>query len=221
MTIETGLLFLESLLLIATITLLLYSIREGKDRKKLLIEVGKTTKILTRQEYFLTVIDSMMDAEVEVVGCITGRPPTGDDQKRTRDVIAAIKRLSKKGIRVKYLIPKFPDRLHIGYLYTKAGAEIRYSSCLMVHNIRFIVVDDRLVVVGIPEITGEKEATKKGYRIPAEGLAMLLKNYFNSCENQISYVDYIKEVIKQTGTTPKLLAHELRIDVEELERLAK
>ncbi len=108
MTIETGLLLLESVLLIATVILLIYSIREGKHRKKLLIEVGKATKILTRQEYFLTVIDSMMDAKKEIIGCITGRPPTGDDRKRTRDIIDAIERLTKKGVRVKYLMPKFP-----------------------------------------------------------------------------------------------------------------
>lgn len=62
MTIEKGLLILESILLVATIILLLYNIREGKNRKGLLLEIGRTTKILTRQEYFLMVIDSMMDA---------------------------------------------------------------------------------------------------------------------------------------------------------------
>jgi len=74
MKIETVLLILESILLIATIILLLYSIREGKDRRNLLLEVGKATKILTRQEYFLTVKDSMMDAKEEISGFITGRP---------------------------------------------------------------------------------------------------------------------------------------------------
>ncbi|OGW73021.1 MAG: hypothetical protein A2484_07340 [Nitrospirae bacterium RIFOXYC2_FULL_44_7] len=100
----------------------------------------------------------------------------------------------------------------------KAGAEIRYSSCLMAHNIRFIIVDDRIVVIGIPDSIGEKEATKKGYRIPSEGLAMILKDYFNKCGNQISFVEYLEEVIKQTGATPKHLAQELQIDETELEK---
>ena len=52
MTIETWLLVLESVLLIATIILLLFSIREGRGRKKLLLEVEQATKVLTRQEYF-------------------------------------------------------------------------------------------------------------------------------------------------------------------------
>ena len=80
-TVEKGLLILESILLAVTIVLLLYSIREGRQRKNLLLEIGKTTKILTRQEYFLTVIDSMMDAKEEIIGCITGRHPTGDARK--------------------------------------------------------------------------------------------------------------------------------------------
>jgi len=220
MTIETWLLILESVLLVATIMLLLYSIREGKGRKELLLEVSKTAKILSRQEYFLAVTDSMLEAKSEIVGCITGRLPTGEDKKRTMDVISHIKRLTEDGVRIKYLLPKFPDRLHIGYLYTKAGAEVRYSSCLMVHNIRFIIVDERIVVVGIPESIGEKEATKKGYRIPSEGLAIILKDYFNQCEKQISFIEYLKEVIKQTGATPKHLAQELQIDEKELQRLA-
>ncbi|MBI4698463.1 MAG: hypothetical protein HY758_06010 [Nitrospirae bacterium] len=217
---ETGLLVLESILLVATIILLLYSIREGKERKGLLLEIGKATRILTRQEYFLTVIDSMMDANKEIVGCITGRLPAGDDKKRVRDVTEAIERLTQKGIRVRYLLPKFPDRLHIGYLYTKAGAEVIYSSCLMVHNIRFIIVDENVVVIGIPESIGAKKKKKKGYRIPSEGLAMILKDYFEQCEKHIGYVEFLKEVMHQTGTTPKLLARELQIDEEELEKLA-
>ena len=219
MTIEIGLLLLESVLLVATIILLVYSIREGKQRDNLLMEMGKATKILTRQEYFLMVIDSMMGAKEEIVGCITGRIPGGEDRQMTRDIIATIENLSKNKVRVKYLLPKFPDRLHIGYLYTKAGAEIFYSSCLMVHNMRFIIVDERVIVIGIPEIVGETEATKKGYRIPSEGLAMVLRNYFNTCEKQTNFTDYIKEVMHQTGATLQHLAREYKIDEQELIRL--
>ncbi len=222
MTIETGLLVLESVLLAATIILLIYSIREGKERKSLLLEVGKATRILTRQEYFLTVTDSMMDAKTEVIGAITGRLPIGDDKKRTKDVIDNIERLAKNGVNIKYLLPKFQDRLHIGHLYTKAGAEIRYSDCAIVHDIRYIVVDDKVVIIGIPESIGEKEATKKGYRIPSEGLAAILKEHFYSCwDKNMRYEDYVKEVMKQTGATPKLLAREIQIDEEELEKFTK
>ena len=220
MTLEIGLLALESILLLATIILLVYSIKEGKQRDKLIIEVGKATKILSRQEYFLNVLDSMMDAQEEIRGCITGRMPVGADKQMTRDIISTIERRVKDGVSVTYLLPKFPDRLHVGYLYTKAGAQVLYSSCLMVHNIRFITVDDRLVVMGIPESTGEKQATKKGYMIPSEGLAMVLNNYFETCEKQITFKDYLNEVMNQTGATSKHLAREYMIDENELKKFA-
>ncbi|RJQ56140.1 MAG: hypothetical protein C4526_02420 [Nitrospiraceae bacterium] len=219
MTIEIGLLLLESVLLVATIILLVLSIREGRQRDKLLVEMGKTTKILTRQEYFLTVLDSMMEAKEEITGCITGRLPGGEDRQMARDIISTLEGLTKKGIRVKYLLPKFPDRLHIGYLYTKAGAEILYSSCLMVHNMRFMIVDGRTIIIGIPESIGEAEATRKGYRIPSEGLAMVLSNYFDSCEKQTGFRDYVKEVMDQTGATLQHLAREYQIDEAELKNL--
>jgi hypothetical protein len=221
MSLEIGLLSLESILLIATIILLVYSIKEGKQRDKLILEVGKATRILTRQEYFLNVIDAMMDAKEEIRGCITGSIPSDGDKARTRDIITTIKRRVKEGIRITYLLPKFPDRLHIGYLYARAGAEVLYSSCLMVHNIRFITIDGAIVVMGIPENTGEKQATKKGYRIPSEGLAMVLNNYFESCEKQINFSDYVKDVMTQTGASVKHLAREYQIDEEGLQKLLK
>ena len=219
MTVETTLLVLESALLVATIILLLYSIREGKSRKNLLLEVGKATKILTRQEYFLTVTDSMMDSRIEVIGFITGRLPTGDDKKRIRDIINNIEKLTKKDIKVKYLIPKFPDRLRIGSLYSSAGAEVRYGIGAIASDIRYIIVDDRFVVIGIPESMGEKEATKKGYRIPSESLAAILKDQFYRCwEESMTHEKYVKEAIKQTGLTPEQLGRELQIDEKEVER---
>jgi hypothetical protein len=222
MSIETSLLLLESVLLIVTVILLLFSLREGRGRRNLLLEVEKATKVLTRQEYFLTVTDSMMDAKSEVIGFITGRLPTGDDKKRTREIITHIERLTGRGVSVKYLLPKFHDRAHIASLYKKAGADIRLGSCPVVYDLRYIVVDSSLAVIGLPESTGEKEATRKGYRIPSEGLATILKEYFYRCwEKNMSYDEYLREVIKQTGASIKTLASELQIDEEELERLSQ
>ena len=219
MTVELGLMLLESLLLVATVVLLVYNIHEGKQRDNLLREVGKATKVLTRQEYFFTVMESMLDAEREIIGCITGRLPSEDDIKMTRNIVGAIEKMTEKGVRIKYLLPKFPDRLHIGVRYTKAGAEVLFSSCLMVHNLRYSIVDERIVVLGIPESTGEKEATKKGYKIPSEELAMILKNYFNTCEKQTSLKEYLQEIIEQTGATTEHLAREFHVDERELKKI--
>ena len=221
MTLEFGLLVLESILLVATIILLVYGIHEGKRRDELLKEVGRATKVLTRQEYFFSIMNAMLDAKQEIIGCITGTPPSADDMQMTRHIADAIENMTRKGVTVKYLLPKFPDRLQIGVQYTKAGAEIRFSSCLMVHSIRYSVVDERIVVIGIPESIGEREATKKGYTIPSEGLAVVLKNYFNDCERQTTLKEYILEVIEQTGATVEHLAREFRLDEKELRKLVQ
>jgi hypothetical protein len=221
MTVEFGLLLLESALLVATIVLLVYGIHEGKRRDDLLREVGRATRVLTRKEYFFSVMKAMLDAKQEIIGCITGTPPSGDDMKMTRHIADAIENITKKGVTIKYLLPKFPDRLQIGIQYTKAGAEVHFSSCLMVHSIRYSVVDERIVVIGIPESVGEREATKKGYTIPSEGLAIVLKNYFNDCEKQTSLKEYISEVIEQTGATVEHLAREFRLDEKELRKLVQ
>jgi hypothetical protein len=221
MTLEFGLLLLESALLVATIVLLIYGIHEGKRRDDLLREVGRATRVLTRQEYFFSIMNAMLDAKQEIIGCITGTPPSGDDMQMTRHIADAIENMTRKGVTIKYLLPKFPDRLQIGVQYTKAGAEIRFSSCLMVHSIRYSVVDERIVVIGIPESIGEREATKKGYTIPSEGLAVVLKDYFNDCDKQTSLKEYILEVLEQTGATVEHLAREFRLDEKELRKLVQ
>ena len=222
MSIETWLLALESVLLVATIVLLAFSLREGRQRNALLLQVQRATKILTRQEYFLTVTDSMLEAEEEVIGCITGRLPTGDDKKRTGAVINDIRKLKKKGVRVRYILPKFQDRLHIGHLYTKAGAEVRYSGSPLVHDIRYTVIDEKTAVIGIPESIGEKEATKKGYKIPSGALAQILRERFYNCwEQNIAHEDYVRDTIRHTGTTPGQLARELQIEEGAFEEFAK
>ena len=218
MTLELGLLLLESILLIVTVILLVFNILEGKQRDKLLREVGRATQVLSRQEYFHSLMDSMLDAQTEIIGCITGSYPTGDDAKMTRHIIEAIERMTGKGVRIKYLLPKFPDRLYIAIQYAKAGAEVLFSSCLMIHNFRFSIIDQRLVVIGIPESVGEKEATKKGYKIPSEGLAIILKDYFDTCEKQTSLKDYLQEVIEHTGATTEHLAREFHLDEEDLNK---
>ena len=219
MTVELGLVLLESLLLVVTVILLIYNIREGRQREKLLEEVGRATRVLTRHEYFYSLVDAMLEAKREIVGCITGSPPSGDDVKMTNHIIDTIERMTGKGVRIKYLLPKFPDRLRIGVEYTRAGAEVFFSNCLMVHNIRYSIVDERIVVLGIPEGTGETEATKKGYRIPSEELAAILKNYFNTCEKQISLKEYLQEIIEQSGATPEHLAREFHLDENDLKAL--
>jgi hypothetical protein len=219
MTIEFGLLLLESVLLIATVILLVYGIHEGKRRDALLREVGRVTKVLTRQEYFFSIIGAMFDAKQEIIATITGRPPSGDDVTMARHIVDAIDTMTKKGVKIRYLLPKFPDRLQIGVKYATAGAEVLFSSCLMVHNIRYSVIDEKIVVLGIPENIGEKEATKKGYTIPSEGLAVILKNYFNECEKQVSLKEYLQEVINHSGASLGHLAREFHLDEEGLRKI--
>ncbi len=219
MNIEFGLLLLESGLLIATVVMLIYGIQEGKRRDRLLREIGRVTKVLTRQEYFLSVLGAMLDAKREIIGCITGRPPSGDEVPMARHFTDAIERMKGKGVTVRYLLPKFPDRLRIGLQYAKAGAEVFFSSCLMVHNLRFSVIDGEIVVLGMPDEMGEREATQKGYTIPSEELAALLRNYFNDCEDRTSLKDYIQEVLRQTGATPEHLAREFHLDAKDLNSL--
>jgi hypothetical protein len=208
--IESGLLVLESILLVLTITLLIFSIKEGRQRDKLILEVGMATKMLSRQEYFVTLTDNMGDAEREIVGFITGRLPTGDDKKRTGTIINRIKKMTKAGVKVRYILPKFNDRRYLGWLYTMAGAEIRYGGSPLVNDLRYTVIDGRVSIIGVPENVGRKQATKKGYFIPSEGLSTILVDHFNwAWEKGLAYEDYMEHTIDFEKATPEDLEAEL------------
>jgi len=218
--LEFGLLVLESILLLATVFLLMMSIKEGRARDSLIRQVESATKILTRHEYFFTVADSMLDAKTEIVAYITGRHPTGDDTRRLREITAIVERLTKSGVHVRYSLPKFQDRLYTGWLYSQAGAEVRFGSCPLLHDFRYTVVDKKLAIIGVPETVGEKEATKKGYRIPSEGLAGVLSRHFYECwDDSMTYEEYLRQTINLTGAHTEVLSKELGIDVEEIERV--
>ena len=73
-------------------------------------------------------------------------------------------------------------------------------------------------MLGIPEHVGEAEATKKGYTIPSEGLAMILKAYFTGCEQQAGLDQYIQEVMQQSGATIEHLAREFRLGEKDLRK---
>jgi hypothetical protein len=216
-SLELGLLILESFLLVATIVLLVFSLKEGRGRDRLIMEVERATRVLSRHEYFITVTDTLMDAEFEVIGSITGRFPVGDDSKRTKEVAYTIEKLSQAGVKIRYLLPRFHDRLHVGWLYRRAGADIRFGSDPHLHDFRYVVADGKVTVIGIPEETGAQEATKRGFRIPSQGLSSLLKEDFEkSWGNATHFSDQVKETISHTGMTPETLAREFKIDVADL-----
>jgi hypothetical protein len=221
MDLELVLLLMESVLLVVTTTLLVYSIREGHQRNRLMLEVNMATKTLTRLEYFQSVSDAMLEAKNEIIACITGRRPTEeDDLRRLKSILVALDKAVNRGVKVRYLLPKFQDRLYIGFLYTKAGAEVRYTTNSIVTSLRYMVVDNKIVVMGIPVTTGKRTVTRKGHRIPSEALASILTEHFNShSEQDMSLKEYAQNVLQQTGTSVETMAVEFGLEPKELQTI--
>ena len=70
------------------------------------------------------------------------------------------------------------------------------SQPLLVSDIRYVVFDQKQVLIGLPVATGENEPTREGYLIPSEGLAQIFLQEFESKWLQgTDYEEYLKEVI--------------------------
>ncbi len=228
-TVEFGLLLVELILLIFTVILLVLNLREEKGRQDLIKEVGRATKVLTRQEYLNEVIRSYHEAKSSIFGCITGSYPTDEEERQVIDTLVKhIRELSKEGVKIRFMIPKFTDRLYIGYRYSQAGAQVFYNNCALVNDARYMIIDDRFVLIGVPEKIGENEPTKKGYRIPSVGIAAIIREHYDQCANSSRFTathdEYVKETLEEMKRIkPELdfapVSRELKIPVDELKRI--
>jgi hypothetical protein len=87
-----------------------------------------------------------------------------------------------------------------------------------------MVVETKLVVIGLPEKSGEREPTRQGYSIPSEGMANLFQDHFErywKSPEALPYELYVKELVSQitrmnVGISPDLVSRQLRIPDEEV-----
>lgn len=222
-SLEAILLVVELLLLAFTLFVVVQSRREEGARGKLIGEMYKTARVLSRQEYFIAVMEALLKAKTEVFGCVTGSSPRADHELTVDRILDQIKVESSKGVNVRYLIPRSPDRIELGSLYTRAGAQVRYHSGLIVNNLRYMVVDGKLVVIGLPEKSGEREPTRQGYAIPSEGMANLFQDHFErywKSPEAFTYEVYVKDLVSEitrmnVGISPDVVSRQLRIPDEE------
>lgn len=194
-TIQLILLAVELVLLVATLTLLVLYRREMKARETLIQHVSSVADVITRQEYFVAVVDAIQGAETKLIGCVTGSPPTIEEGEVIRQLLRSVGEAVKRGVKVRYLLPLAPDRLRMARWYSTTGAEVRFDPSLLISDARYMCTDEKLAVVGVPDRKGENQPTRKGYVIPSETIARLLVGDFESKWNSSagkSYEAYLR-----------------------------
>jgi len=207
-TVQFLLLAVELVLLIATIFLLLLNRREAKSRETMMQHFSSVADVITRQEYFVAVVDAIQRAEKTLAGSVTGSPPSSEEGEVVRQILGAIAEAAKRKVQVRYLLPLAPDRLRMGRMYQANGAEVRFNPSLLVSDVRYMCVDRKLVLIGVPERNGRNEPTRKGYTVPSESVAYLFGTQFEeqwASKDTRSYQDYLKELVSQAmGSNPSL-----------------
>lgn len=136
----------ELVLLGATVLLLMLNRREIRSRELMMRRFTSVADAISRQEYFVAVIEALQKAEEQVFGSVTGSMPGPEEAEVVQKVLEACRR----GVRVRYLLPLAPYRLRMARRYREAGAEVKFSPSVLVSDMRYMCVDDRLVIVGVP-----------------------------------------------------------------------
>ncbi len=225
----TVLLVVELILLLVTLYVVLSARREGAAREHFIQEMYRTARIISRADYFNNVKDAFQVASKEVFARVTGTKPQGGEREVVEEVLASVEALSRKGVSVRFLLPKAHLRIYMGYRYVKAGASVKHHPGLIVGDMRYMVVDSKLVVLGLSEKTGEQEPTRSGYRIHSEGFAGMLKENFSKyweSEDAVDYESYAKEVLngirkQDPNISSELISTQLGLDTEEVVRLLR
>src|SRR5207249_536747 len=151
--------------------------------------------VITRQEYFVAVVDAIQRGERILCGSVSGSPPTHEEGEVIQQILDAIVDAARRGVKMRYLLPLAPDRLQMGKRYKLSGAEVKFHPSLLISDMRYMLVDDRLVLVGVPERKGRNEPTRKGFTIPSESVTHLFKTQFDpsisclqgTCFTRLSY----------------------------------
>ena len=186
--------------------------------------MGKTARMVSREEYFDNVLEGLQGASNYVFGRVTGTSRRSTRTEYIDKVLKQIQLATSRGVDVRYIIPRTSSRLNLGYRYVKAGAKIRFDPDLLVSDIQYMIMDRGLVVLGLPEKAGEREPTRSGYKIPSEGLATLLKTDFmkhwDSPESK-DYDEYLMRILnsirkESAETSDQLIATQLSVDLDEI-----
>lgn len=223
--VNIALLGVELFLLAVTITLLTLNRREQRGRDRLLARLSAATDVVSRQEYFVTVLGSIQAARRTLWGVVTGSAPPAEESEVIHQVTNAISQAVAKSVQVRYLLPSAPDRLQMAQKYVNAGAEVRFNPEVLVSDARYMVVDNQAVVIGVPERKGRNEPTRKGYVVPSESVASLFREEFekrwNSREAK-AYLTYLGEVVgkaRQSNPTisAELIATHLKVDRKDID----
>jgi len=220
------LLIVELILLVATLSLLILARMEAHGRQLLLRQITSTAKMVSRQEYFNSVQFGMQNAVASIKGSITGSSPqTPEAKDRIDGIIEQIHRARSRKVTIQYLLPKAQDRIALASKYKEAGAELRFHAGLLVSDMRYVIIDNKYTVLGLPSAPGETEPTREGYVIPSEGLAqILLQNFEGKWEQALTYENYINSVLLEIKShnpivSIQLLSSQLGVSESEIKRM--
>lgn len=220
-----ALLVLESLLLVATVVLIVLSSREARQRVDLVDKLVDTADVLSRKEYFATSVAAIQDADDRIEGMVTGSPPTGQAAQSIDRILDAIRHATDRGVTVRYILPLGQERLQMAHRYEQAGAEIRFHPGLLASDARFMVVDGDTVVIGFPEAPGERQPTRRGQRVYSEKVATLFLDDLDAkwhAEETMTYDAYLARVVQDVvrshpETSPRRIAQDLHVPESQVE----
>jgi hypothetical protein len=224
-----ALLTLEAVLVVLTIFVIFLAKREASARLDLVDKLMAAVRILTREEYFAMTVEALQEAKESVEGVVTGSRPGEADSTVVDRILRAIEQAVARGVSVRYLLPLGAERLHMGHRYEASGAKVRYHPGLLVGDARYMIVDNRAVVLGFPERPGEEEPTRRGQRVYSEATARLFREGFEakwSSSEAIDHRAYLQTVVgdvvrSNPGISAERIGQDLEVPVEDVERALK
>ncbi|MEC4685003.1 MAG: hypothetical protein VST71_04625 [Nitrospirota bacterium] len=192
-----------------------------------------THKIRDEKDYSEQYISKIIGAILEATSSIKLHFPmlqtssNGDVPKRVNE---AIRNMATK-IPITIITCAEYDRVAGAYeLNLIKNLKLYFSSDLKLSDLRFTLIDEEDVVIGVNSKQHEKDDyhhSLEWVRLRSIKLAGIINDYFmNLCEKSIPYENYVAEIVRQytdEGTlgNHRLAAQKLDLPQEEIERIIK
>lgn len=86
-------------------------------------------------------------------------------------------------------------------------------------------MDKKYALLGLPEVVGENQPTRRGLTVGSENLTKILMDYFdgfwNKADTYETYATYFisKMVEKNPGLSNETIAKQLNLDIKEVDRI--
>ncbi len=198
---------------------------EAEERSRHIEAIEAASELLNRTEYEQLIIDQVAHADERILCFWYSLHAEEHDESYTK-INCLLDAADDRGVVVRVVTSQQTPRIYPAFQLVERGVELRFQETLLGDDLRFMLADRDMSVLGLPASNGPDERQSvHGVGVPGRKLSSLLFGYFESqWSDAAEYEEYVGRLVRRgiddDETRAELVATELQLPVQEVRRLA-